>query len=119
MRVIIAGSRDLTNPKLVDHAIAASGFEITCVLSGKARGIDKLGEDWAKANGIPVDSHPADWAAHGRHLAGRIRNAKMASLAEALIAIWDGKSPGTANMLSEARKRGLKVFVLQVGEAAD
>lgn len=38
----------------------------------------------------------------------------MADYADALIAIWDGESRGTANMIEEAEKRGLKVFVYRV-----
>jgi hypothetical protein len=38
----------------------------------------------------------------------------MAENADALVAIWDGKSRGTANMIQEAEKRGLRVFVYPV-----
>jgi len=30
---------------------------------------------------------------------------------DALIAVWDGKSPGTKGMISVAEKRGIKVHV--------
>jgi hypothetical protein len=35
----------------------------------------------------------------------------MAKYADALIAVWDGKSRGTKNMIDEAKKLGLKVYV--------
>jgi hypothetical protein len=34
----------------------------------------------------------------------------MAQYADALIAFWDGKSKGTANMINEAKKQGLTVL---------
>jgi hypothetical protein len=36
-----------------------------------------------------------------------------ASVADALIAFWDGKSRGTKNMIDTATKRGLKVAVVR------
>jgi hypothetical protein len=37
----------------------------------------------------------------------------MARYADALIAVWDGKSKGTFHMMVEAKRRGLKVFVYE------
>lgn len=110
MRTIVAGSRCFTNLALMTKAIAASGFQVTTVVSGKAPGADLLGEQWAKARGIPVDPHPADWKQYGRS-AGPIRNKEMAENAEALIALWDSESPGTKNMIETAKWMGLKVYV--------
>jgi len=38
----------------------------------------------------------------------------MAENAEALIALWDGKSKGTHNMINTAKELNLKVFVYYV-----
>jgi len=113
MKVIIAGGRDFTNYALVETAVKVSGFEITQVVSGKAKGVDTLGEVWALANNIPVEAFPADWDQHGR-AAGPIRNREMAEYADALIAIWDGESKGTANMIQQARNKQLDVFIYLV-----
>ena len=110
MKVIIAGSRQINDPALVEAAVAKSGFEIGEVVSGGARGVDALAERWGKAQGVPVRVFKADWEKHGR-AAGPIRNRAMADYADALIAIWDGQSRGTANMISEAKTRGLSMYV--------
>lgn len=110
MKVIIAGGRDITCPFVVGQAVEASGFTVSEVVSGGARGVDSLGEAWAKANGVGIKSFPADWCKYGRG-AGPIRNAEMAEYADALIAIWDGKSPGTADMVRRATEKCLKVYV--------
>lgn len=109
MRVIIAGGRDLTEYYEVCKAVHRSGFEITEVVSGGARGADTLGELWAEANRVPVKQFPADWKTHGRS-AGPIRNSDMADYADALIAIPTG-GPGTRNMIAQAKARGLKVHI--------
>jgi hypothetical protein len=38
----------------------------------------------------------------------------MAEYADALIAIWDGESRGTKNMIEEATKRNLSVYVKRI-----
>lgn len=112
MKVIIAGSRNVTDPRIVDRAVKASGWhmDITEVIHGGARGVDTLAGAWARGFDIPVRAFPANWREHGR-AAGPIRNRIMAEHGQALIAIWDGESRGTKNMIEEAKRRGLKVFI--------
>ncbi len=112
-RVIIAGGRDITNYDLVVDAVEESGFQIDVVVSGGATGVDTLGEQYADESGIPLTVFRADWHTHGR-AAGPIRNRKMAENADALIAIWDGKSRGTKNMIETATKLGLLVYVKRI-----
>ena len=40
MKTIIAGSRDIVDYKIVEKTIINSGFNITTVISGTARGVD-------------------------------------------------------------------------------
>lgn len=117
MRTIIAGGRNITDIKLVKQAVEKSEFLITEVVSGGAKGVDKLGEQYANAADIDLVIFPANWSKHGK-AAGPIRNKRMAQYATsdrqrpgALIAIWDGKSRGTKSMIDIAADLGLKVFV--------
>lgn len=114
VRTIIAGSREF-NCGLITlrDAVAASGFTITEVVSGGARGVDQIGETWASLHSLPIKRFRPDWKYFGKK-AGPIRNREMAEYAEALIALWDGESRGTRNMIEEAEKRGLKVYVHKV-----
>jgi predicted Rossmann fold nucleotide-binding protein DprA/Smf involved in DNA uptake len=110
MKTIIAGTRSMTELAVVAEAVLASGFPITEVVSGGAPGIDSLGERWAEKNGIPVTRFQADWKRYGRR-AGPIRNTEMAGYADAVIAVWDGRSRGTRNIIQLARRKGLRVYV--------
>ena len=114
MKVIIAGSRSLNGmPHLIGMAVSESEFcDIAEVVSGGARGIDALGEEWARLNDKPVRRFPADWG-KGR-AAGLIRNQEMAEYADALIAIWDRKSRGTEHMINAMLKRRKPVFILHL-----
>lgn len=110
MKVIIAGSRNITDPRVVEEAVREAGFPITEVVSGCARGVDTLGEKFAEQYCIPVKKFPAQWSRYGKG-AGPIRNKEMAIYSEALIAIPSPESKGTVNMIATARKLHLKVYV--------
>ena len=118
MRVIIAGTRykDKENKipfddyNLVVEAIERSGFKITEVVSGTAIGADRLGEQWARANNVPIKEMPADWIRHG-NAAGPMRNRQMAEYADAAVVVWDGKSPGSRNMIENMIRRKKPYYV--------
>ena len=112
MRTIIAGSRTITDMQLVVKAIQQAPFTITEIISGGAKGVDTLAQEYAKINGIPFHLFEADWAQYGRR-AGFIRNEDMAIEAEALIAIWDECSSGTRHMISIALRYKLQIHVLK------
>lgn len=115
-KVIIAGCRDFTDYELLrekcDYHLQNLRLEDIVIVSGHASGADSLGERYAQDRGFQLETYPADWQAHGR-AAGPIRNAKMASVAHALIAFWDGKSRGTKNMIDTAKKHNLHVAVVR------
>jgi hypothetical protein len=96
-RVIVAGGREFNNYALLrdklDFALRNKISEGITIVSGAARGADKLGEQYAVERGYNIDSHPADWDKFGKS-AGYIRNKEMAQNADALMAFWDGKSRG-------------------------
>jgi len=117
MKTIIAGGRNVTDSLILESAIKELPWQISEVVSGGAKGVDVMGEEWAEKNGIPVKVFKADWKTYGR-AAGPKRNEQMAEYAEALLAIWDGKSKGTANMIKNAEKNGLVVHVFRFEEWA-
>lgn len=118
-RVIIAGSRDLESEsvyqflaKKCDDLLYKKHPDIE-IVSGTARGIDKLGERYAEDRGYMVRKFPANWEADGKK-AGIFRNIAMAEYAHALIAFWDGESRGTAHMIQVAKEKGLLVRVIRI-----
>lgn len=115
MKTIIAGCRDIDDTGIVQDAIERSGFGpgTTEVVSGGASGIDRVGESLAHLHGVAVKVFRADWKKHGR-AAGPIRNREMAAYADRLIAVWDGKSRGTENMICEMERLGKPVYVHRV-----
>lgn len=112
MKVIIAGSRSITDYYMVKRAYEDSGFAATEIVSGGARGVDKLGEWLANDKGLPCTIFPAAWDKLGKS-AGYVRNMEMVEYADALIAVYDGTSKGTAHTIALAKKKGIPVFVVQ------
>lgn len=109
MKVIIAGSRSIKDKQFVYDAIKNSCFDITEVVSGNANGVDKLGEQWAAEHGIKVTVFKPQWDLFGKQ-AGLVRNTEMARYADALIAVWDGKSNGTRDMIRKASMFNLLIY---------
>lgn len=120
MRVIIAGTRTITDYDIVKQAIIESGFTITEIVCGLAKGPDILGEQYSKENNIPVTYFPADWKGFGK-AAGHIRNEQMGdyTIGGGLIAIWDGQSRGTRHMIDYARRKGLLVYIKNVNDTTE
>lgn len=113
MKVIIAGSRNavgsLWKRALLNVMVEfeAKHGPVTTVISGTAKGMDSIGEAWAKWKNVPVVQFAPDWEKHGRG-AGPKRNALMAAEGEALVCLHDG-GPGSADMMRQARKKGMPV----------
>ena len=110
MRVIVAGSRSIRDRRVVEKVIAESEFDISELVSGGAKGVDRLAEDWANASGVAVRMFRPDWHRFRRG-AGLVRNREMAAYADALVAIWDGESRGTGHMIEAMRARRKPVHV--------
>lgn len=116
-RVIIAGSRSFNDYGLLcsycNRLLSVIQHSHTIVvISGTARGADRMGEQYARERGFQLQRCPADWEQYGKS-AGHIRNAKMADNADALIVFWDGASKGTKNMIDIARRKGLAVRIIR------
>lgn len=113
MRVIIAGSRSIVDYNGLLLAITRSGFSIEIVISGAARGVDKMGEKYAEGHGLECWKYPADWLIHGKS-AGYKRNQLMADKGDALIALWDTKSRGTKHMIDIMQNLGKPVYIAEI-----
>lgn len=134
MKVIVAGSRSITDYQLVSQIITNTlskyNIQITEIVSGCAPGVDTLGEQWALENGIKVEPMPAEWDditvpnaliktnkwdKEYNARAGFQRNEAMAVYGDVLIVIWDGMSNGSRDMIKCATNHGLLVLEYRVG----
>lgn len=110
MKVIVAGSSNITQYGLIEEAITESGFTITELVSDGF----KLGELWAKERNITIKQFLSDGTNGKYHRL--INNSKMLDYSEALIVVFNDNIKGTSMeyMIEEATKRKLKLFVMMV-----
>ena len=115
-RVIVAGGRDFNDYELLRSKLDyyLSNLDDISIVSGGARGADRLGENYAIEKGLKLVMFPADWINEGKQ-AGYLRNERMAEYATHLIAFWDGKSRGTLDMINKAKQKGLKIRIIKYG----
>lgn len=86
-------------------------YDIEVEVSGGGRGPDMLGESYADSLGVPVARFyvsSVQWEKYPK-TAGHMRNTLMADYSNALLAIWDGKSGGTKDMIEKMKAAG-KIF---------
>ena len=113
MKVIVAGSRAINDKAEVAKAIESTKLKITEIVIGNARGVDAIAENYANIIHANIKVFPAETEKYGQP-AGRFRNEQMAKHADAMIAIWDGQSTGTRDMIQAMNKEGKPVYVYLV-----
>jgi basic membrane lipoprotein Med (substrate-binding protein (PBP1-ABC) superfamily) len=111
----IIGSRGFDNIPLLTSTMEQYKSHISFVISGGARGADKMGEVWANINSIPTVIHLPDWDKHGR-AAGFIRNTLIVEEADVIIAFWDGISKGTLDSINKAKALNKPIRIINYVE---
>jgi len=115
MITIIAGSRGIVSLSPVRKAMEMSAFEITEIISGGCpRCPDEAAIDIANIDGTPYRVMPAAWKrpdGSTDRSAGMKRNHAMGDIADALVAVWDGHSSGTMDMIDYMNSLGKLVFI--------
>lgn len=112
-KIVVSGSREITDYNFVHDAIVESPFPNLRmeIVHGGADGVDSCASQYAEeAEGCTETIFEAKWREHGKS-AGPIRNSEMAEYGDALVAIWDGESNGTRNMIENALDASIPVYV--------
>jgi hypothetical protein len=115
-KLIVAGGRDFEDYMTMQLVLLSIGDHVlsdklVSIVSGMARGADRLGALFAEEYSVPLHKFPADWEAHGKR-AGFIRNDQMSKFADGLVAFHDKKSRGTDHMIKSMEKLGKFVHVV-------
>lgn len=112
-KVLICGDREWLRHKPIRDTLRMlerqHGSKLL-IITGGARGADKIAEVKAKKRGIHVAVVDALWDAHDKK-AGPMRNAAMAALEpDEVIAFHSNlaESTGTTGMLKIARRKGIR-----------
>ncbi len=111
MKLLIVGSRSIKEYELQGKIPE----EVDLIISGGAKGIDTLAEQYADAHGIEKLIIRPQYDRFGR-AAPIKRNEEMVGLCDAVLAIWDGESRGTRYTLDYARKKGKEIIEIVIAE---
>lgn len=116
LKLIVAGGREFADYPLLSQQIMLLANQTyadraVSIVSGMARGADALGVRFAKEHSVHLYEFPANWDKYGKR-AGFMRNEDMGRYADALLAFWDGKSPGSKHMIDFMKKLNKPVHVI-------
>lgn len=117
MKLAIIGSRDIKERALVENIISQvyvkSKNKIDEIITGGAKGVDKIAEDFAKKRGIKCTIILPNYKRYQRS-APIIRNNQILQECNGVLVIWDGKSKGTEYTINKAKREEKKIFVVKI-----
>lgn len=106
MRVVVFGGRDYTDRdrvySILDRCYTKYGDDLE-IISGMARGADRLAWEWCKGRGVKCHEFPADWVRH-KKAAGPIRNQQMIDEGRPNFGIGFPGGDGTEDMFRRLHK---------------
>ena len=115
MKVLVCGGRDYNDYDVLkcvmEKVMDCYSAEVKVVISGLAKGGDKLGERWAEENDIEVEGYRAEWNKYGKR-AGWLRNVRMADEGRpnVIVALPGGR--GTKMMIDIGVDRKIDTIVV-------
>lgn len=113
-RVLVTGSRTWTDVPKLDEALSLALMthrgRMVLVHGACPTGADAQADEWARKNGVPIETHPADWSGQGR-VAGFKRNQAMVDTKpDVVLAFIRQGSKGATHCAEAADRAGLKVL---------
>ena len=111
LKVLVCGGRDFNKPSLLRNYLDYyhAKWIIDVVIQGGATGADYVAKVWAEDNNVINEEYPANWTKYDR-AAGHIRNKQMLDEGHPSVVIATVGGVGTANMIKQAKQRGIKVI---------
>lgn len=109
MKILIAGSRNIEAFDLSPYIPK----ETTLIISGGAKGIDKIAEEYADKHKISKLILLPQYNLYGKSAPIK-RNEMMVDIADTVIVVWNGKSRGTKSTLQYSKKKNKNVILITV-----
>ena len=109
MKLLIAGSRSITDFDLAKYI----DEDVDVLLSGGAKGIDALAEEFADKNRLSKIILRPKYKIYGKGAPIK-RNEELVKMADKILAVWDGKSKGTEHTIELAKKLDKDIKILKI-----
>ena len=115
MNIAVIGSREGFTKEQIEHEMLIEfDLDEDRLITGGARGVDLIAEeivknndDWAKAAWVIKPINPANKMDY------LFRNIEIITIADKILAFWDGSSRGTKFVIDYAKARGKKIKVFK------
>lgn len=107
---MITGSREFENKDEIQSDVYRELDELhktesgMSLLSGGARGVDRIGEQWARERGVKLIVFKPDYKRYRRG-APFVRNKEMIEACDGVVAFWKANSRGTKHVIDHARNK--------------
>ena len=108
MKLLIAGSRTIVDFDLSKYI----GAEVDTILSGGAKGIDTLAEEYADKHRLSKIILRPRYDLYGK-AAPIKRNEELVDMADKVLIVWDGISKGTKSTITYAEKLNKDIEVIE------
>ncbi len=110
MKVAVVGSRSVS-PEFYEKICEYMPIGVSEIVSGGAQGADSLAEEYARRNNLKLTVFYPDYDTYGR-TAPLERNTLIVKHADYVLALWDGKSGGTRNVILNCLEKNKPVKVI-------
>lgn len=111
-KVAIVGSRDFKRKEIIERFI--SNLRNVEIVTGGAKGVDKIAEQIAKNYGIHVTVFKPDFSKGYDIAEYHKRNRKIVQYADEVHIFWHKPTPGSSSTLRYAAVLGRPVFVHEI-----
>lgn len=114
---LICGGRNFDNRDFLFDKLDELNrrFCFSCIVTGGAKGADRLAHLWAAKTKIDAKVYPANWERHGK-MAGILRNREMLKIADPDLIIAFPGGTGTADMIKISKRAGKEVIEIEIPE---
>ncbi len=106
MKIAVVGSRGIDEIDIGE--LLPDGA--TEIVTGGARGVDTCAAAYAEKHGLALTVFLPEYEKYGR-AAPLVRNRRIVDCADAVVAVWDGRSKGTFSVISYCKRVGKSVDV--------
>ena len=112
INIAIVGSRDFVDYKALDKFVQehVNLTKIEFVVSGGAKGADKLAEQFANHHSLGIRVIYPNWQKYGKK-AGFLRNKLIIEASNIVFAFWDGESRGTLSSINLAKEANKELYI--------
>ena len=114
MKLAIIGSRSIEKLDLENYIKEKPDV----IISGGAKGIDTIAEEWALKNNIEIIIHRPNYELNGKKAAWR-RNDIIIDEADKIIAFWNGISTGTRYVINKAIETKKNIEIIFINESPE